>query len=103
MAGVRIGEEQIELVPTQLPRQPGELVSDLPVEVGVVLRELVQLDEVARAAFEAIPGRDQLAVLGGLPGQLAGAPWVVPRARTGELSVQLVCPLPLCGQVKGAP
>ena len=87
MAGVRVGEQQVELVRAQLPREPGKLFADLPVEVGVVLSELVQLDEVARAPFEAIPGRDQLAVLGGLPGQLAGAPWIVPRARTGELGV----------------
>jgi hypothetical protein len=84
---VRVGEQQVELVRAQLLRDLGELLGDLPFQVGVVLRQLVELDQVARAPLEAIPRGDQLAILGGLAGRLAGAARVVPRSRPGELGV----------------
>jgi hypothetical protein len=87
VVGVRVGEQQVELVGAQLLGDLCELLRDLPLQVGVVLRQLVELDQVTPAPLEAVPRGDQLAVLRGLAGRLAGSAWVVPRARPGELGV----------------
>ena len=71
----------------QLLREFGELLGDLPFQVGIVLRQLVELDQVTRAPLEAVPRGDQLAVLGGFAGRLPGAARVVPRSRPYELGV----------------
>ena len=60
---------------------------DLTLELAVVPCQLLQLDDVTRAAFEPVPGGDQLAVLAGLAGQLPGAAGVVPRAWLRQLDV----------------
>ncbi len=72
---------------TQLVAELSQLLGDLALQVAVVLRQLVELDQVTRAPLEAVPRGDQLAVLGGFAGLLAGAARVVPRARPGELAV----------------
>jgi len=74
-------------VRAQLLREVGELFGDLPFQVGVVLRQLVELDQVTRAPLEAVPRGDQLAVLRGFASRLAGAARVVPRSRPYELGV----------------
>jgi hypothetical protein len=84
---VRGGEQQIELVAAQLGRDLGALGGDLSFQVGVVVGELIQLDEVAGAALEPVPRRDQVAMLTGFAGELAGAARVVPRAGLRQLRV----------------
>jgi hypothetical protein len=87
VARVGIGEEKVELARPQLALDGRALVRHLTLEVGVILGQLLQLDQVARAPLEAIPRGDQLAMLGSLTGQLTGSTWVVPRARLRELGV----------------
>jgi hypothetical protein len=87
VARVRVGEQQVQLVGAQLALERIPLLRDLTLEVGLSLGELVELDQVTRPALEAIPRRDELAVLGRLPCQLARASWVVPRAGLGQLLV----------------
>jgi hypothetical protein len=40
-----------------------QLLGDLLPQLGVVFRELFELDEVARAPLELVPGRAELTVL----------------------------------------
>ena len=80
VVGVGIGEQQVELVRVKLLGQRRALLRDLFFELGIVLRQLIELDEITCAPFEPVPGRDQLAVLRGLSGHRAGAPWIVPNA-----------------------
>ena len=87
MARVGICEEQVELARAQLSLQCRPLLRDLAFEIGVVLGKLLQLDEVTGAPLEAIPGRDELAMLGSLACQLTRATWIVPRARLRQLGV----------------
>ena len=71
----------------QLLGELGQLFRDLPFQVAVVLRQLVELDQVTRAPLEAVPRGDQLAVLRGFARGLAGAARVVPCSRSDELGV----------------
>ena len=87
MAGVRVGEEKVELVRTELLGESGDLAGDLALHVVVAFAQLHELHQVAGAPLQAIPGRNQLPILGGLAGDLAGAPGLIPRARPGELGV----------------
>jgi hypothetical protein len=87
VVGVRIGEQEVQLVRAQLARDGLALLVDLTLELAVALCELLQLDDVARAALETVPRCDQLAVFRRLTRQLAGAARVVPRARPGQLGV----------------
>ena len=87
MVGVWIGKQQVQLVGTELLGDGSALLVDLAFEVGVVLGQLLELDQVASTPLESIPGRDQLAVFGCLAGRLAGAAGVIPRAGLGELCV----------------
>ena len=83
MPGFFPNEARKDLSPDELSK----LFRDLPFEVEVVLRELVELDQVTRAPLEAIPRGDQLAVVRGLAGDRARPARVVPRARPRELGV----------------
>ncbi len=87
MARVGVGEQKVELVRAQLTGDRFPLLSNLLLEVGPSLGELVELDEVARPPLQAVPRRDELAVLRRLPRQLPRTSWVVPRAGLGELCV----------------
>jgi hypothetical protein len=62
-------------------------VRHLALELSVVAGQLIELDEVTRPALEAIPRRDELAVLARLAGQLPGQARIVPRARLRQLGV----------------
>ena len=87
VVGVRVGKEQVELVRSNLSAQRRSLLLHLLLQVGIVLAELIQLDEVKRPALESIPGGDELAVLAGFARHLAGATRVVPRTRLRQLGV----------------
>jgi len=75
---VRVGEEQVELARSQLARQLRLFIFDLFCELRVTGRELIELDKVASALFELLPGSYQLAVLGRLPPERARISRVVP-------------------------
>jgi hypothetical protein len=74
-------------VGAHLTLQRGPLGVDLTAEVSVALCERIELDEVARAALDAVPRRDQLAVLRSFARDLAGVAWVVPGAGARQLGV----------------
>jgi hypothetical protein len=82
---VRIGirEEEVELTRPQLRGDLGALLVDLLLQLGVVRRKIVQLDQVTGAALELVPCADQLPVLGRLARLRARARGVVPRAGLG--------------------
>ena len=71
----------------QLARDLGAFDGDLLLELRVVARQLIQLRQVAGAALEPVPRRDQLAMLARLTRQLTGAAWIVPRPGLGQLGV----------------
>jgi hypothetical protein len=77
---VWVGEEQVELARSQVGRQLRLFLFDLLRELGITGRELVELDEVASALLELLPGSYQLAVLGRLPAKAACISRVVPDA-----------------------
>jgi hypothetical protein len=58
VAGVRIGEQQVELALSELALDRRELVIELLLELGVVTSKLLQLDKVSRPLIEPLPGRD---------------------------------------------
>ena len=58
MAGVGVGEEDVQLAVPELAVELVELGLQLARQLGVVLRQLVQLDQVSGPAFEAVPGLD---------------------------------------------
>jgi len=74
-------------VRTELFGESRALFGDLALHVGVAFAQHYELDQVAGAPLQAIPGRDQLSIFGGLAGHLAGAAGFIPRARPGELGV----------------
>ncbi len=80
MIRVWVGEEQVELARSQLGGQLRLFLFDLLRELGVTGRELVELDEVASALLELLPGAYQLAVLGRLPSKGACISRIVPDA-----------------------
>jgi len=77
---VWVGEEQVELARSQLGGQLCLFLLDLLRQLRVAGRELIELDEVASALLELLPGSYQLAVLGRLPPEGARIPRVVPDA-----------------------
>src|SRR5260370_8584782 len=68
---VWVGEEQVELPRSQLARELRLFLFDLLCELRVTRRELIELDEVARALLELLPGPYQLAVLAPPPSHSA--------------------------------
>ena len=87
MAGVRIGEQQVELARAQLFLERRSFLIHLALQVAVTLGQLHQLDEVARAPLEAVPRSELLTQLRRIARHLTGAPGVVPDSRLGELGV----------------
>src|SRR5207248_5859808 len=87
VVGVWVREQEVELVCAELPGHRRTLLGDLLSQLWIVLRQLLELHEVAGATLETIPGRDQLAALGGLTGDRAGMTRVIPDARFAELGV----------------
>ena len=80
---VRVGEQEVELARAQLRGKCVSLLRDLRFELGVALRQLIDLNEVTGAAFDAIPCRQQLPVLRCLARNRARARRIVPRAGLG--------------------
>jgi hypothetical protein len=77
---VWVGEQEVELARTQLGRQRRLLLGDLRRKLGVARREMVELDQVASALLQLVPGLDQLAILGSFAGERAGTARIVPDA-----------------------
>jgi hypothetical protein len=100
---VRVGEEKVELSGSELGRDPGLLLGHLFGQLGVTRGELVELDQVAGALFELLPGLDQVAVFGPFSGERAGAARIVPDPGLGQEVVELLGALELRRQVKDAP
>ena len=80
MICVWVGEEQVELARSQLARQLRLFLFDLLRKLRVTGGELVELDEVASALLELLPGSYQLAILGRFPSKGACISRVVPDA-----------------------
>ena len=78
MIRVRVGEEQVELSLTQLCRDRGLFLRDLFGQLRVAGSQLVQLDEIACALLQLLPGLDQITILGRLARERACAARVVP-------------------------
>jgi hypothetical protein len=100
---VRVGEEQVQLARAQFGRDRSLFLRDLLGQLRIAGGELVELDQVAGAFFELLPGLDQLSVLGPFPGLRARAARVVPDPGLGQEVVEFLGSLELGGQVKGAP
>ena len=83
MRRVRIGEQQVELSPPKLRGDRRPLSGDLLPQLAIVVRQLVELDDIARAPFEPVPCVDELAVLRGLAGEVTRAVGIVPDAGLG--------------------
>ena len=83
MARVGVGEQQVQLALAQLGLDRAQLSGDLLLQVGVALRQLVELDEVPRASLELLPRRGELPVLERLSGLVARGRGVVPGAGPG--------------------
>ncbi len=80
MIRVWVGEEQVELTRSQLASQLRLFLLDLLRELGVTGRELVELDQIASALLELLPGSYELSVLGGLTSEGTRIARVVPDA-----------------------
>jgi hypothetical protein len=100
---VWVGEEQVELSRAELGGDRGLLLRDLLGQLWIARGELVELDQVAGAFFELLPGLDQIAVLGPFPRRCARAAGIVPDPGLGQEVVELLGALELRGQVKDAP
>jgi len=77
---VWVCEKQVELARSQLAGQLRLFIFDLLRKLRVTGGELVELDEVASALLQLLPGSYQLAVLGRLPPECARIPRVIPDA-----------------------
>jgi hypothetical protein len=77
---VRVGEKQVELARSKLGRQLRLLFLDLLRKLGIARRELVELDEVASAFLQLLPGPDELPVLGRLSPECPRLTRVIPDA-----------------------
>jgi len=69
----------------------------------VTRSQLVELDQVARAVFQPVPGGDQLAVICCLSRYTPGAGGIVPNSRLDQQLVDFISPLGLSCKVKDAP
>ena len=72
---------------TQLLLHGGLLFGYLLLQLGIVLAQLLELQDVAGAPLQAVPRRDLLPVLRSLARHLAGVLRIVPDPRLGELCV----------------
>ena len=83
MAGVGIGEQEIELALLELGPDRAQLLGDLLAELGIALRQLIELDDVAGATLELLPRGRELAIFERLARAVARRRGIVPRARFG--------------------
>src|SRR5450756_1447929 len=81
VVGERIGEQQVQLARSQVIEDRGSFLVQLPFQVRIAARELVELDQVAGALLQSVPGP----------------------ARLHQLGVELVGALAFGWKVKGAP
>jgi hypothetical protein len=81
---VRVGEEKVQLTLPQLMLQRCLLLLDLLREVGVVRRQVGQLNEVSRPVLQVRPAGDLVAQLAGLTRDGTGRLGVVPDAGLRE-------------------
>ncbi len=89
MGRVGIVEEQLELALLELAVEGLQVGADLGGQLGVLLGELAQLDQVARPPLELQRAVDLVAQLGGFAGERAGSLGVVPDAGGGQLALEL--------------
>jgi hypothetical protein len=78
---VLVGEEELELLGRQLPRDRRPLPFEIRREVGVV--ETLELDKLAGATLETVPARDFVTECGRLPPEAGGSLRIVPDAGLG--------------------
>ena len=83
MTGVGVGEKDVQLAPAQLAVDRVQLALELAGQLGIVLGQLVQLDQVLGLALEPVPGLDLLPEVGRLAPVPAGLGGVVPDAGLG--------------------
>jgi hypothetical protein len=103
VVGVRVGEQQVQLSLAELPLQGLLLGAQLGRQLLVLAGQLGQLDQVAGALLQAIPGLDLLATLGSLASETARRRRIVPGAWQRQLGLQLIGGAPLPWEVKDAP
>ena len=80
---VLIREQQVELARPQLRGHRRALLGHLLSQLGIVLRQLVELHEVASAPLETVPSVNEVAVLRGLARELTRVVGIVPDAGLG--------------------
>ena len=78
MVGVGIVEEQGQLAVVQLALQRLKLRLQLFSQLGILLRELAKLDQIAGAPLQLVPDRGLVPVFGGFTRKLARPGRVVP-------------------------
>jgi hypothetical protein len=83
VARVRVGEQEVELALPQLGGDRAQLLRDLLAQLGVILGELVELDQITRAPLELLPRGRELAVFERLTRPVARRRGIVPRAGSG--------------------
>jgi hypothetical protein len=78
VAGVRIREEQVQLALPELALDGRQLLLELPAELDVIVRQVLQLDQVLRPLLQPLPGGDLLTELRSLAAVAPGLRRVVP-------------------------
>jgi hypothetical protein len=89
VAGVRVREEQVELAAAQLAVEPVQLGVQLRGQLGVVLGQLMELDEVPGPPLQPVPGLDLLPEVRRLAGVPAGLGGLVPDPGLGQQLLEL--------------
>jgi hypothetical protein len=83
VVGVGIVEEQGQLAVVQLALQRLKLRLQLFSQLGILLRELAKLDQIASAPLQLVPDRGLVPVFGGFARELARPGGIVPDVRGG--------------------
>ena len=83
MVGVGIVEEQRQLAVVELALQRLQLRLQLRGQFGILLGELAELDQIARAPLQLVPDRGLVPVFGGFTRKFARPGRVVPDVRGG--------------------
>jgi hypothetical protein len=81
---VWVGEEQVQLALPEFGGDSPQLLVDLLTQLGIVLGQLLELDDVARPPLELGPGCGQFAVLEGLARLVTRRCRIVPGPWPGE-------------------
>jgi hypothetical protein len=85
---VGIVEEKLQLALLQLAAERLELAADLGRQLVVLVRQLGELEQVARTRLETLVGVELVAQLRRFPGQRAGSRGVVPDAGRTQLGLE---------------